>query len=277
MAMRSFVLAFALAITALGGSIAQAQSQPTVPQTSVPEIIARNAAARGGVDAWRNMQTMAWAGHVESAASPDRDLPFMLEQKRPDRTRFELITDGQRSLRIYDGKAGWKIRPTSSGRPETLPYSEDELRFAHGAQVIDGPLMDYVAKGAVITLAGLDEIDGRKAHVLEVRLPSGGDHRLWIDVQTYLEMRQDRQVGSSLGKPQRTTVYYRNYKTFEGLQMPTTIETVEAKGTGRNRLVIERVALNPDLEDSIFAKPLTPVSRRNSVVVDTRTAAQSPR
>ena len=201
----------------------------------------------------------------------------MLEQKRPDHTRFELVTEGQRSLRIYDGKAGWKIRPTSSGRPETIPYSEDELRFAHGAQVIDGPLMDYVTKGAVITLAGLDEIDGRKAHILEVQLPSGGDHRLWIDVQTYLEVRQDRQVGSRLGKPLRTTVYYRNYKTFEGMQMPTTIETVEAKGSGRNRLVIERVALNPDLDDSNFAKPPTPVSRRNTVVVDTRTAAQSSR
>ena len=264
-----------LGITALACALAApfAGAQAPAPSASVADIVARNAAARGGVEAWRKLRTLAWAGHVESATLSQRNLPFQLEQKRPDRTRFEIVKDGQRSMRIYDGTSGWKVRATSSGRPETQPYSEEELRFARGAQVIEGPLMDYVAKGATIALAGFGESDGRKAYVLEVQLPSGGDHRLWIDAENYLELRQDRQVGSSLGKPVRTTVFYRDYRTFEGLQMPTTIETVEAKGNLKNRLVIEKVALNPELDDKIFAKPEMMAVRRNGVVVDTRSAA----
>ena len=96
---------------------------------------------------------MAWAGHVES--SNGRSLPFQLAQQRPDNTRFEIVAEGQKSVRVFDGTQGWKMRQTSGGRPEVLPYSEDELRFARGAQVIEGPLMDYVARrGAVITWRG---------------------------------------------------------------------------------------------------------------------------
>jgi hypothetical protein len=38
--------------------------------------------------------------------------------------------------------------------------------------------------------------------------------------------------------------------------------------------VIERVALNPELEDRAFERPDTPVSRKHSVIVDTRDAAR---
>ncbi len=257
---------------ALSAPVLAFAEQPASTAT-VAEVIARNAEARGGVEAWHKLHTLAWAGHVESAVSPQRTLPFLLEQKRPDRTRFEIISEGHRSLRIFDGTNGWRVRATPSGRPELLSYSEEELRFAHGAQVIDGPLMDYVAKGAAISLAGFDETDGRKAYVLRVQLPSGGDHRLWIDAETWLEVRQDRQVGSSLGKPVRSTVFYRDYRTFEGLQMPTTIETLEARGNTRNRLVIEKVALNPELDDKMFAKPEIVAIRHSGVAVDTRSAA----
>jgi hypothetical protein len=253
-------------------ALACALAAPAVAAT-VAEIMERNAAARGGVEGWHKLQTLAWAGHVESAVSPQRNLPFLLEQKRPDRTRFEVGTGAQRSLRVYDGAKGWKVRATPTGQPEMKPYSEEELRFARGAQVIDGPLMDYVAKGALVSLAGMGEIDGRKAYMLAVQVPSGGDHRLWIDAETYLEARHDRQVGSTLGKPVRSPVFYREYRTFEGLQMPTTIETVEASGKAKNRLVIEKVALNPGFDDRMFAKPEMVVVRHNGVTVDTRSAA----
>ena len=252
---------------------ARAGTPAPVPAVTAAEVVARNAAARGGVEAWHKLRTLAWAGHVESAAAPQRNLPFLLEQMRPDRTRFEIGAGGQRALRVYDGTAGWRVRATPSGRPEMKPYTEEELRFARGAQVIDGPLMDYVAKDALVSLAGVGETDGRKAYVLAVQLPSGGDHRLWIDAETYLELRQDRQVGSSLGKPVRSTVFYRDYRTFEGLQMPTTIETVEADGKAKNRLVIEKVALNPEFDDKMFAKPEMVSIRHNGVTVDTRSAA----
>jgi outer membrane lipoprotein-sorting protein len=253
---------------------APATSAQAVQGPTAAEIVAKNAAARGGVDGWRKLQTMAWAGHVESSRAGGRPLPFLLEQKRPDRTRFEILAEGQRSLRVYDGAHGWKLRPKTGGPPELTSFSDDELRFAHGAPVIDGPLMDFVARRALITVEGIGEAEGRRAYVLSVALPTGDRHRLWIDAQTYLELRHDREVRGGL-RSTTVTVLFRNYQEFQGLQIPLTIETVGAHGAGTNKLVIERVALNPELDDSQFTPPTQHFSRRRGAVVDTRSAAVS--
>ena len=244
---------------------------------SAAEIVERNAAARGGVPAWQKLQTLAWAGHTEINSVPGRQMTFLLEQKRPNKTRFEITAEGQRSLRVYDGSTGWKMRPNSSnGRPDVQAYSEEELRFARGAQVIDGPLMDYVAKGGVVTLTGSGQVDGQRAYILDVKLPSGGSHTVWVDAQTFLDVRHDRQVRGASGQMGMVTVLLRDYREFEGLTMPTVVETGSAPGRPSSRLVIERVALNPPLEDSVFTRPMAPLSRRAGVVVDTRGAAAPP-
>ena len=236
------------------------------------EIVARNAAARGGTDAWQKISSMAWAGRVELGSAAARQLPFMLQQKRPNKTRFEILSEGQRSVRAFDGTTGWKSKPNpATGRPETQTYSADELAFARGAQVIAGPLMEYVARGAAVELVGEGPIEGRKAWVLEIKLASGGGQRVWVDAETYLELRHDRSVRGPMGAPGvQVTVLFRDYRAFEGLQLPTVIETSAEPGRPPNRLVIEKVALNPELDDSTFEKPLESFSRRRGVAVDTR-------
>ena len=265
---RSLLLGFA------GACIAPVGFAHTLASADVAEIVEKNAAARGGLEAWKRLQTMAWTGYVESGGRTGHNLQFMLEQKRPGKTRFELVTDGRRSIRIYDGKGGWKLRPNpANGRPELSPYTEDEIRFARSAPVIDGPLMDYVAKGAIVTLAGQGEAEGRRAYILKVQLPLRGEERIWVDAETFLEVRHDRQVRAGVGQAGTVTVLFREYREFEGLKIPTEIETGAGMGGAANKLVIERVALNPDLDDRAFARPEVPTSRKNSVIVDTRGTA----
>jgi hypothetical protein len=59
----------------------------------VAKILERSAAARGGLEAWRKVQTMIWSGHVERADGTGAGMPFMFYQKRPSLTRFELATN----------------------------------------------------------------------------------------------------------------------------------------------------------------------------------------
>jgi hypothetical protein len=72
-------------------------------------------------------------------------------------------------------------------------------------------------------------------------------------------------------------VYLRNYKTFEGLQIPFTIET-GAPGGGPvvDRLLIDRIAVDPALPDGMFARPGLRTSRRG-ITVDTRSAPPATR
>ena len=268
MSRRHFAASALVAVAVLAAPPASAQP------LSAAQIVERNAAARGGVDAWHAIETMAWSGHVETASGGGRRMPFLLEQKRPDRTRFEL-GDGHQSVRIFDGTSGWKVRANAAGRPEVRPYTADELKFAHGAAIIDGPLMDRATRGATIALAGVHEVEGRKAYALDLRLDTGGTDRVWIDAETFLELRYDRESVNAQGRPTVMSVYFADYHAVEGLQMPLTIETGASDGKARDKLVIERVALNPRLDDSAFARPL-PVARHRGATVDTRSAAQGP-
>jgi outer membrane lipoprotein-sorting protein len=274
MSMKRFV-ACSLAAAAAAAAVL-ADEPAAAPMLTAAQVVERNAAARGGLEAWRKIETMAWAGHVESVSS-GRRVPFVLEQKRPDRTRFEVMVDGQKAIRVFDGTDGWKVHAGRAGQPEVEPYTDDELRFARAAPVIDGPLFDYAARGATITLDGMQEIGGREAYVLALRLASGTSYRVWIDAESFLELRFDREFVNAQGRPAVTSVYFANYRAFEGLQVPLAIETRMPDGKPGDKLVIARVALNPHLDDRRFAKPAAAVPRHGGVIVDTRSAGNPAR
>lgn len=243
-----------------------AAAQSNEPGLSAAQIVEKNAAARGGTEAWRKIQTMIWVGHVESANAAVPTLPFVLELKRPNKTRFEITALNQVAVRVYDGTHGWKLRPSRNGKPDLQPYTPDEQKFAHEEQVIDGPLIDYQAKGIAVGLEGVDEIEGHKAYRLNVRLPSGASHRIWVDAETFLDIKYDRETRNAIGQPATISVFYRNYHSVEGLQIPAIIETGVGAPQPTNKLVIEKIALNPPMEDWRFAKPGSQ-GRNNAITI----------
>ena len=260
------VLAACSAARAVALDAAPAPSSVPAP-LSAEQIVEKNAVARGGLEAWRKVQSMAWSGHMESAGVPVQNMPFLLEQKRPNKTRFEMTAMSQKSLRVFDGAHGWKVRPAKDGRPDVKPYSPQEVKFAREEPVIDGPLIDCQAKGILVTLDGVDEVEGHKAYRLDVRLANGDHQTVWIDAQTFLDLKYDRTSYNAAGKPGTVTVFYRDYRRIEGLQIPTTLEIGAGSAKIPDKMVIERVALNPTLDDRMFGRPGLP-RRRNMVTVD---------
>ena len=258
-----------LAACCLSSTLALAAERPALPpRPSVAQIVERNAAARGGLDAWRKIRTMAWAGHAESSSAPGRKVPFLLEEKRPDMTRFEIMAPNERSVRIFDGKNGWTMRPAPSGRPKLEPYSAEERDFARGTEVIDGPLMAAAAKGYKLEFGGAASIGGRMTYMLSFHPRPDAINRVWVDAKTFLEVEYERSFGTASGRRVRVALEYSDYQDFKGLKIPVVIESKGAHGS--NKLVIEKVALNPHLNDGLFARPRAPDSRRRGVIVDTR-------
>ena len=261
-----------------GCAAALAQQAPVDAVAMVTRVLERNAEARGGVDAWRRIQSMVWVGHVEVVNRPDQNLPFMLEQKRPMSSRFEIVSGPQKSVRIYNGKDGWKMRSNGVSKPESQAFTDEESRFAHDTPVIDGPLMEYASKGVQIRFAGEDMQDGRRNFLLHATLPGGMLHRVWVDAETFLESRLDREFHKASGQMALTSIRYRDYHDFEGLKMPVSVETGAVPGAeAGSRLVIEKIGLNPELGDEMFDRPGQQVAaKRGRIVVDTRSAANQP-
>ncbi|MHA6845391.1 hypothetical protein [Ralstonia syzygii] len=269
---RVAVWALAACLSACAGST----EQNAAGTPSVAQIIEKNAAARGGANAWRKIDSMVWIGHVESANAPAH---FVLAMKRPNKTRFEVVAMNRMALRVYDGARGWKLRPMHHGEgPNVQPYSPEELKFAHDEQVIDGLLIDHAAKGIEVKLEGTDEVEGHKAYRLNVRLPSGATRRVWVDADTFLETKAEHEAHGLLGKPVTVTVYYRDYKAIDAVKLPVVIESSAGAGHVSDKLVIDKVQLNPKLDDGLFERPLVAADRSRSVQVrpDTGPASALP-
>lgn len=234
------------------------EPSPAVQELTAAQIVEKNVAARGGLDAWRKIQTMVWIGHIERPNTDAPSLPYVLEQKRPNKTHFEIKAQNQTWVRIFDGTHGWKLRPGRNGAPEVAQYSTEELKSALNGQGIDGPLMDHQAKGIAVALEGVDEVEGRKAYRLNVKLPSGAGNHVWVDAQTFLEVKYDRQSRKSNGQLGTVSVHYRDYGMIEGVQMPRVIETGSDMARAIDKMVIDRIMVNPPLNDRTFARPNVP-------------------
>jgi hypothetical protein len=247
-----------IAVGIVAGSLAATRAPAA--ELSATEIVARNVAARGGLEAWRKVETMVWMGHIESAHAPMPSMQFKLEQKRPNKTRLQIQAFGDKSMRVFDGAHGWKLR-SARGRPQVQPYTPQELKFAQAGHGIDGPLIDDAAKGNSVTLEGVDEIGGQKAYHLNVRLLKGGAEHVWIDTKTFLDIRHDRMAEGPAGAPRRVSATYGDYRTVDGLQIPFLITTGGGPGTTPDRMQLERVVLNVPLDDSTFGNPVAPRPR----------------
>ncbi|HWX92055.1 MAG TPA: hypothetical protein VNY29_05430, partial [Terriglobales bacterium] len=199
-----------------------AAAAPAQAKLSAAEVITKNVAARGGLEAWRAVQTMSLSGktgaggnqratlqlptqgqatvvtrNTDQSPLPSRRveevyLPFLMELARPRKMRFELQVAGQTALQVYDGVNGWKLRPYLN-RLEVEPYTADEMKAASMQSELDGPLLDYAAKGTRIESDGTEKVEGRDTYKLKLTLKSGDVTHVWVDAQTFLETKIEGQ------------------------------------------------------------------------------------
>ncbi len=170
---------------------------PTVPGPTVDEIVARHVAARGGREALANLRTLRMTGHA--TAGPGREAIVRREIARPGRIRTEFEFQGMTGVFAWDGSVGWRVSPLDgSFEPEPLP-AEDAAVAAEQAD-IEGPLVDWKAKGHVVELVGSEALPGGPAHELKITLKSGGVRRMWIDAATGLVMRTGQRAGGAAGR-----------------------------------------------------------------------------
>jgi hypothetical protein len=280
-------LAFAISLAAAG------EDSPSRANLSAADIVDKNVAARGGLQAWREVQTMSLAGKLTaggnqrtalpvpmterrasqrfnkmtlpSRPSEEVELPFVMELKRPRKMRFELQFNGQTATQVFDGANGWKLRPFLNRR-EVEPYTTEELKASSLQADLDGFLVDYAAKGTQIELAGVEKVEDRDTYKLKLTMKGGESIHVWVDAETFLEAKIQGQPRRLDGIYHPVEIYYRDYRPVNGLQVPYLMETrvlpvaQAAKGIKEpaiptEKIIVEKVMVNPKLDESLFSRP----------------------
>jgi hypothetical protein len=239
------------------------------------QIIDRNVTARGGLQAWRGVQTLSMTGKLEAGGNesstypvqgvkrggvqlPKRpaeqmQLPFRLETKRSRKLRLEIDFRGQTAIQTYDGTHGWKLRPFLN-RHEVEPFTADEMKAAAFQSDLDGPLVDYAAKGTKAELEGTEKVDGKDNYRLKLTFKDGQSQHVWVDAKTFLESKIEGTPRRLDGKYHPVEIYYREYKTVSGIVVPYVTETKVQGVKQTEKIEVEQVVVNPPVEDSRFAK-----------------------
>lgn len=223
----------------------------------VNQIIEKNISARGGLNAWREIQTMTMTGKLDAGSKKNAQLPFVMKLKRPRMSRLEIEFAGNTAVQVYDGTKGWKVRPFL-GRNEVEDYSSAELQAAADEQELDGPLIDHEAKGIGVELVGNESVEGHDAYKLKLTLKNGDVRHVWVDAQSFLEIKMEGVPRKLDRKLHKVEVYYRDYRRVSGLMIPFLLETVVENVKPSHKMIIEQVVVNSRLEDNAFAKPPLP-------------------
>lgn len=218
---------------------------------TVDEIIAKNIEAKGGLAKIRAVQSMRMTGHAEFGAM---QAGFILTQKRANKMRNEISIQGMTMIQAFDGQNGWQVVPFT-GKKDAEPMGADDLKDAEENSDMDGPLVDYKAKGHKVELVGKEKTEGTDTYHLRITLKDGTVRDLFLDADSFLEIKS---IGKITRRGTETVVESAmgDYKEVQGMMIPFSIEQHQQGGQGPGqKIIIEKVEFNVPVDDAVFKMP----------------------
>src|SRR5437773_3819161 len=240
-----FLIVTSLSIPAI---FAQGTNQPTVD-----ELVAKNIEAKGGATVLNNLQTLRATGKLLVPFQGRIELGYLQTKKRPDDVRTEASLQGMTQIEAYDGKEGWKVSPFFGRRdPERL--SADDVKALVEDAEMDGPLVDWQAKGNTVEYLGTEDVDGTPAHKLKVTRKNGDVSFVYLDPDHFLEIRVLTQR-TRHGAYEEIETDLGDYEKASGVFVPTSIDFGRKGGPDKQRIIIDKVEANVPVDDTIFHFP----------------------
>jgi outer membrane lipoprotein-sorting protein len=234
----------------LAVAIGLALASPAAAQT-VDEVIAKHIEALGGMEKLKSVKTLRMTGTM--TVGPGIEAPVVMELKRPGSMRLDFTVQGMTGTQAYDGKIGWSLMPFQGSKvPQQM--AEDELKLAAEQADIDGPLVDYKAKGNTVKLLGKDKVEGADAYKLEVTMKNGVVRTMYIDAEHFLQVKEESKRTIRGAEIDGETILG-NYKEVGGLMFPHAVDSGQKGSPQRQKIVVEKIELNVPIDDARFKMP----------------------
>lgn len=245
-------VAAALTLTAAVAALppTAAVGQADAERASLPAVLTGYAAAHGGADRWRAVDTLVLRG---TYATFSQKQPFTLLRKRPDRYRLDFVVLGEPSTVARDAEGPWwrfpLLEANEPSRVTFEPYIPQIERTARFAPLLLEP--DDVE----ITLLGPDEIDGTPTLALMLSFADGSQETWHLDPATYLEVAIDSTVYdfTQAAEPMARRTYFGDFREVDGLVLPHRVE--HEFGARLEVMEVGSVEVGTPLPEARFALP----------------------
>ncbi len=239
---------------------------------TVDELVAKNIEARGGLDKLRAITSLRLTGSATFGGDEGGlEAQFAVAQKRGGRIRVEVVLQGLTAVDAYDGTEGWKVEPFQ-GRIDAFKVSADEVKEMAQDADIDGPLVDWKAKGHKVDYLGTEDIDGTQAHKLRVVLKDGDVQYSYLDPDYFLEIRttMERKIR---GTERVSETDIGNYEQVQGTWIPLATESGRKGRPRSSRITFARAEANVELDDALFKFPAAGAKVARALVPGAASAA----
>lgn len=238
---------FLMAAAAVGTLSVTAASAQTID-----DLIAKNLKAKGGVERLKAVKGMKISGKVMPA--PGVEIPLTIISERPNKIRQESNFQGQQMVTAFDGTTAWQINPMM-GITTPTEITGPQFEMLKDQADLDGPFLDYKAKGITLELQGTEEVDGAKTHKIKVTRKSGQSQMLFLDAETGLEVKAVNEVVQG---DMRLTVesLFSNYQKVDGIVLAHTItQKISGPATQTMSITVDKAEVVDDVDDSLFKMP----------------------
>jgi outer membrane lipoprotein-sorting protein len=212
---------------------------PATGQT-VDDIIQKHIVAIGGADNWKKLTSIR-----KSCVRMSRgvEIPITITILQGKGFKYESTTNGMTSYSVYTNKEGWNYNPRMQ-KPQAVP--EETVKQIQDLLDIQGPLIDYKAKGHKAVLYGTDDVEGTECYKIKVTLTNGKEQTFYIDAESFNLVRITEKTRAN-GKEQMQNTTYSNYEKLPGgIVYPMYYEN------GFSGVTIRKIELNTPVEESFF-------------------------
>lgn len=249
--MKQIHYALGLITASLLASLLNAQE---LKQFTVDSLVAKNIEAKGGIEALRAVQSIQLKGKM-LVNEGQIELTYTQTKKRPGQIRTEATLQGMTMVQAYDGTEGWKISPFG-GRKDPEKMSADDAKSLIEDAEIDGPLVDWEAKGSTVEYLGPEDVDGTLAHKLKVVRKNGDVSYVYLDPDHFLEIRiltqrieqgAQVEVETDLGE----------YEKIAGVFLPFAIESGPKGALDKQKIILDKAEANVQVNADEFKFPAT--------------------
>lgn len=239
--MRRLILS--LAVVALSAAHASAQT--------ADEIVAKFVKTVGGMEKIQAVKSLRRTGRYNGGGGFEATV--VEENERPNLVRQEFIIQGMTGVTAYDGKTGWKIEPWN-GKKDAEPLGEEEMKGILEDSDLDGPLVNYKAKGNKVEFVGMDQVEGTDAYKLKVTLANGDVRYFYMDTDYYVPIKIDvKRIIRGAEREYETILG--DYKEVNGWYLPHSVESGVKGSQFKAKVTYEKIEPNVSIDTARFHPP----------------------
>lgn len=216
---------------------------------SVEEIATTYIENMGGADAMKALKATTVSG---KANMQGMEFPISITASEGDMQHVEINVQGQKIIQAYDGETAWQIMPFA-GITEPTEMSEEEAEQMKDTRFLS-EFIDSKERGFTLESVEGKEVEGTPTYGVRVTDETGYDHTWYFDTEYMIPVMMTSSIKSGPQKGSTMETYMSDYQEVEGLMIPMFME-VKFDGTTVQKITIDKVILNPEVDKAIFSMP----------------------